>query len=131
MAHGRKPTGGLLQQLGSRHLYIPDQSLKQRQHMESRRSNTTHQVRDLENLIDALVIIEKSRILVNTTVEQITDHFVFRQMREGETALFAEESLRGRWGMVPNLQQEDSKLDMELFFNAVLEHPAEIEKVLK
>ena len=83
---------------------------------------STHQVRDLENLIDALVIIEKSRILVNTTVEQI---------REGETALFAEESLRGRWGMVPNLQQEDSKLDMELFFNAVLEHPAEIEKVLK
>ena len=92
---------------------------------------STHQVRDLENLIDALVIIEKSRILVNTTVEQITDHFVFRQLREGETALFAEESLRGRWGMVPNLQQEDSKLDMELFFNAVLEHPAEIEKVLK
>lgn len=43
MAHGRKPTGGLLQQLGSRHLYIPDQSLKQRQHMESRRSNTTLQ----------------------------------------------------------------------------------------
>ena len=92
---------------------------------------STHQVRDLENLIDALVIIEKSRILVNTTVEQITDHFVFRQLREGETALFAGESLRGRWGMVPNLQQEDSKLDMELFFNAVLEHPAEIEKVLK
>ena len=56
---------------------------------------------------------------------------MFRQLREGETALFAEESLRGRWGMVPNLQQEDSKLDMELFFNAVLEHPAEIEKVLK
>ncbi|MBQ7844092.1 MAG: hypothetical protein IJ340_12005, partial [Odoribacter sp.] len=87
---------------------------------------STHQVRDLENLIDALVIIEKSRILVNTTIEQITDHFVFRQLREGETALFAEESLRGRWGMVPNLQQEDSKLDMELFFNAVLEHPAEV-----
>lgn len=27
---------------------------------------STHQVRDLENLIDALVVIEKSRILVNT-----------------------------------------------------------------
>lgn len=92
---------------------------------------STHQVRDLENLIDALVVIEKSRILVNTTTEQITDHFVFRQLREDETALFAEESLKGRWGMVTNLEQEDSKLDMELFFNAVLEHPAEIEKVLK
>ena len=67
---------------------------------------STHQVRDLENLIDALVIIEKSRILVNTTVEQITDHFVFRQLREGETALFAEESLRGRWGMVPTYSRK-------------------------
>lgn len=92
---------------------------------------STHQVRDLENLIDALVIIDESRILVNTTTDQITDRLMFKSLRDEEEALFAEVSLKGRWGVVPNEKREDSKLDMELFFNAVLENPEKIRQIFK
>lgn len=92
---------------------------------------STHQVRDLENLIDALVIIDESRILVNTTTDQVTDRLMFKSLREEDEALFAEVSLKGRWGVVPNSKHEDSKLDMELFFNAVLENPEKIRQIFK
>lgn len=92
---------------------------------------STHQVRDLENLIDALVIIDESRILVNTTTDRITERLSFKSLQPGEEALFAEESLKGRWGVVPNERQEESKLDMELFFNAVLENPERIRQLFQ
>lgn len=90
---------------------------------------STHQVRDLENLIDAIVVIDDSQILVNTTIDRITEKLMFKSLREQEFALFAEESLKGRWGVVPNENGEESKLDMELFFNAVLEHPQKIKQM--
>ena len=90
---------------------------------------STHQVRDLENLIDAIVVIDESRILVNTTTDKITEKLMFRSLGEQEFALFAEESLKGRWGVVPNESGEESKLDMELFFNAVLENPQKVKQM--
>ena len=92
---------------------------------------STHQVKDLENLIDAVVIIDESRILMNATTDEITEQLAFRQLFPGEKALFAEESLRGRWGVVENTGREDSRLDMELFFNAVLNSPEEIKHIFK
>lgn len=76
---------------------------------------STHQVRDLDNLIDALVVVEESKILVNTMTDRITEKLVFKNLREDESALFAEESVKGRWGVVVNEGHEDSKLDIELF----------------
>lgn len=90
---------------------------------------STHQVKDLENLIDALVIVDESRILMNATTEEITERLVFRQLKENEPALFAEESLKGRWGVVPNTEGTISKLDMELLFNTVLKSPEQIKQI--
>lgn len=92
---------------------------------------STHQVRDLENLIDALVVLDESQILVNAWVERITERLVFRQVRSGEVPLYAEESLKGKWGVLLNLEQEESRLDMELFFNAVLQEPLRIKEILE
>lgn len=90
---------------------------------------STHQVRDLENLIDSIVVIDESRILVNTTTDRITEKLTFKSLGEQEFALFAEDSLKGRWGVVPNEHGEESKLDMELFFNAVLENPQKVKQM--
>lgn len=92
---------------------------------------STHQVRDLENLIDALVVIDESKILVNTTTDRITDRLLFKSLREDEAALFADVSLKGRWGVVLNEQHEDNKLDMEIFFNTVLKNPEKIRQILE
>ena len=84
---------------------------------------STHQVRDVENLIDSFVILHENKILLNVNSEEITDRLVFRQVKDGEDALFAEESLKGTFGVLPNLNKENSRLDVELFFNGVLSNP--------
>lgn len=92
---------------------------------------STHQVRDLESLIDAIVIIDESHILINATTDQITEKLLFKQVTAGDDVLFEEVSIRGRWGCVPNVGNQESRLDMELFFNAVLQNPDRIGQMLK
>ncbi len=91
---------------------------------------STHQVRDLDNLIDALVVMDDSQVWINTTTEQITKHLSFRQISGEEEVLYTEDSLKGRWGVVRNIEGEESKLDIELFFNAVLKNPQKITQIL-
>lgn len=92
---------------------------------------STHQVRDLESLIDAIVIIDESRILINTTTDEITEKLCFKQVAEGDEILFEEISIKGRWGCVSNAGRQESRLDMELFFNAVLNNPEQISQMFK
>lgn len=92
---------------------------------------STHQVRDLESLIDAIVIIDNSRILINTTTEELTDKVMFKPVEEGDDVLFEEVSLKGRWGCVVNENRQASRLDIELFFNAVLENNERMCEIFK
>lgn len=92
---------------------------------------STHQVRDLESLIDAIVIIDNSRILINTTTEELTDKVMFKPVEEGDDVLFEEVSLKGRWGCVVNESRQASRLDIELFFNAVLENKERMCEIFK
>lgn len=90
---------------------------------------STHQVRDLENLIDALIVMDNSRVYINATTGQIVERLSFRQVGQEEEVLYAEDSLRGKWGVVENTTGEESKLDMELFFNAVLKNPRKMTEI--
>lgn len=93
---------------------------------------STHQVRDLDNLIDNIVIIEDHKIVFQQDVEAVTDKLVFKTVNTGEEAaqaLYASSSLRGHNIVAENTAAEQSRLDMEMLFNAVLEHPERISKI--
>ena len=90
---------------------------------------STHQVRDLENLIDALIVMDNSRVYINATTGEIVERLSFRQVGQEEEVLYAEDSLRGKWGVVENMTGEESKLDIELFFNAVLKNPQKMMQI--
>lgn len=79
---------------------------------------STHQVRDLDRLIDSVVVLDGSEILLNATTDEITRRLQFVRLEENEPALYAEETIHGRWGVRPNEAGADSPLDMELLFNA-------------
>ena len=38
---------------------------------------STHQVRDLENIIDPIIILDKQDVLLNASIEEITDKLFF------------------------------------------------------
>lgn len=90
---------------------------------------STHQVRDLDNLIDAVVVMDNSRVLLQGTLDEITEKLTFRALEDDEKSLYEESSLKGRWGVVENTSGEFSKVDIELLFNAVISNKKEIERI--
>lgn len=82
---------------------------------------STHQVRDLDNLIDTVIMLDENKIALKASVDEVANKLCFKRMKEiDETVIYAEASLAGYNAITPNYHQEDSKLDMELLFNAVL-----------
>ena len=81
---------------------------------------STHQVRDLENLIDPIVILDKRDVLLNASVEQITEKLYFDY---GTTlhpeALYSEQTPGGFVQVLLNTSGEESKVNIEALFNAV------------
>jgi ABC-2 type transport system ATP-binding protein len=93
---------------------------------------STHQVRDLDNLIDNIVIIDDHRIIFRQDVEDVTNKLCFKtvsDITEAGNVLFASSSLRGHAVVTENVANEQSRLDMELLFNAVLDQPEKISKI--
>ena len=91
---------------------------------------STHQVRDLDSLIDNLVIMDNHEIALNETIETITDRLLFRvQDADSKNApvIYSENTLRGVFQVCENSNHEDSRLDIELLFNAVCANKKQIQ----
>ncbi|OUJ72473.1 ABC transporter ATP-binding protein [Hymenobacter crusticola] len=82
---------------------------------------STHQVRDLDNLIDTVVVLHQQRIVLNEDLEQLAEHLTFATVSPAHAheALYAEDSMRGQQAILPNLTGRPSKIDLELLFNAI------------
>ncbi len=82
---------------------------------------STHQVRDLDNLIDTVIMLDNQQIALNASVEYITEKLCFKKLNKLEDAvIYSESGLHGHLAVLPNFHQEETKLDLELLFNAVL-----------
>jgi len=93
---------------------------------------STHQVRDLDSLIDNLIIMDNHEIAMNETVETITNRLLFRLQdkdRDDTPAIYSEDTLRGVFQVCENVNREDSKLDIELLFNAVCTNKKRIQQI--
>jgi ABC-2 type transport system ATP-binding protein len=93
---------------------------------------STHQVRDLDNLIDSIVIIDGHRIIFREDVQTVTDKLSFKtvsRMEETTGVLFADSNLRGHTIITRNAGNEQSKIDMELLFNAILTNHKPIQEI--
>lgn len=82
---------------------------------------STHQVRDLDNLIDAILVLHNGRIILNKNLDEISERVSFRVLREEEAAgaLYYENTVKGLEGIVQNKNGWSSRVDMELLFNSV------------
>lgn len=93
---------------------------------------STHQVRDLDSLIDSIIIMDSHQIVFNELCENITEKLLFsygKEKSEGEEVLYSEENLRGFDQVSINNTGEESKLDIELLFNTVLKNRQHIREI--
>lgn len=81
---------------------------------------STHQVRDLENIIDPIIILDRQDVLLNASVEEITSKLYFDYGTQlHPESLYSEQLSGGFIQVYPNSTGEDSKINVEALFNAV------------
>lgn len=91
---------------------------------------STHQVRDLDNLIDQVIIIDDSDVLLKASITKINEKLCFKTVAElNENVLYSEESLKGKTVVVENIMDEDSKINMEHLFAAVIANPTRTKEI--
>ncbi len=84
---------------------------------------STHQVRDLEEIIDPIIILDKEDVLLNASLETITQKLYFDYGTQlHPEALYMEQTPSGAIQVYPNTTGEESKVDLEALFNTVHSH---------
>ena len=84
---------------------------------------STHQVRDIDSLLDHVLIMDGSKLLLNESVSSICEKLYFAEQginEPTEGALYVQPSVHGNSVILPNEYGEDSKMNLEVLFNAML-----------
>ena len=84
---------------------------------------STHQVRDIDSLLDHVLIMDGSKLLLNESVSTICEKLYFAEQGMNEPtegALYVQPSVQGNSVILPNEYGEDSKMNLEVLFNAML-----------
>lgn len=87
---------------------------------------STHQVRDIDQLLDHIILINDNEILLNHDTNEITDKFIFKTTDNPQvisTALFSQFSMQGSSVILANNDGTDSELNLETLFNLSIENP--------
>ena len=84
---------------------------------------STHQVRDIDSLLDHVLIMDGSELLLNESVATICEKLYFAEQGMNEPtdgALYVQPSVQGNSVILPNESYEESKMNLEVLFNAML-----------
>ncbi|ASB48979.1 ABC transporter ATP-binding protein [Alkalitalea saponilacus] len=82
---------------------------------------STHQVRDIENLIDKIVVIDNGKIIFNREIYQISERYAFSTVSSisDKNPLYTEVGPAGHRVILP-LNGSSTPVDIELLFNAIV-----------
>jgi len=83
----------------------------------------THQVRDLGNLMDRVIIEHQGKIILNETTERITEKLVFGLKSndiQPEDLIHINENMASNESVSINRGNQSSQVDLELLFNAAI-----------
>lgn len=91
---------------------------------------STHQVKDVENLIDPIVILSNNAVLLDASVQRIQERLFFEYGGEKrQDSLYSEMQPGGYLNVIPNSTGEESQLNIEALFNAVLRNKKTIREL--
>ncbi|WP_273165323.1 ATP-binding cassette domain-containing protein [Bacteroides fluxus] len=90
---------------------------------------STHQVRDIDKVLDHVLIMDNSHVLLDQSITSICDKLLFVESDDRElvkTALYTLPSVQGNLLLLPNTENEESEINLELLFGATLAMPDKI-----
>jgi len=91
---------------------------------------STHQVKDIEGIIDTVVVLENGKIIFNQALEKISDKLCFKTLKniDDENVLYAEKGITGYAAVVRNTGEEASHINTELLFNSIIAKDSKVVK---
>lgn len=85
---------------------------------------STHQVHDVESLLDHIIIMNQSQLLLDASVSDICEKYTFKYRNPQEmddTVLYAEPTLQGNAAICKRQEgKQETQMNLELLFNAVI-----------
>ncbi|WP_106792644.1 ATP-binding cassette domain-containing protein [Aquimarina sp. Aq78] len=92
---------------------------------------STHQVRDLHSLINHVVILDQSKVAFDQPLSNVSEHLWFGKPRRDtkESIIYSETSFGGK-AMLFREDRDETEVDLELLFNAVLSESNRINNAL-
>ena len=84
---------------------------------------STHQVKDIETILDTVVILDQGKIIFNNTMENIASQLQFKHITSlngVEEVIYSEKSPGGYRVVVETLDEEETEIDLELLFKDVI-----------
>ena len=85
---------------------------------------STHQVHDVESLLDHIIIMNQSQLLLDASVSDICEKYIFEYRNPQEmddTMLYAEPTLQGNAAICKRQEgEQETQMNLELLFNAVI-----------
>ncbi len=94
---------------------------------------STHQVRDIDNLLDHIVMLNENKLICSSSINDITSHLAFLSLRDNQAVdgiLFSQATLEGNQVILENDGSMDTRLDLELLFQFALEDGVKLNNIL-
>lgn len=86
---------------------------------------STHQVKDVETIIDRIVILEEGKIVFEKDIVNISEKLQFKKLTSVSSVphlIYQEKCPEGYNVILPVADNEETNIDIELLFNAITNH---------
>lgn len=87
---------------------------------------STHQVRDIDNLLDHIVMVDTHKLICSVPMSVISERLSFKTTSDPDMiakALFAQSTVAGTNVIMPNDGSDDTRVDLEMLFQLALDKP--------
>lgn len=95
---------------------------------------STHQVRDMANLIDPIIVLDAGQIIFQQDLKTISQHLHFEfqpVLRPPTNALYAERVAGGHIIVEQNFSNSETEIDLEVLFNTILNQRGKLEAIFQ
>lgn len=93
---------------------------------------STHQVHDVENLIDSILILDEGKIIFKQSLFAIAKHLAFTLQKiepDMDACIYSEKQLGGYLTVTINNSDQEGSVDLEVLFNAILANKIKMQNI--
>ncbi|MEP3386641.1 MAG: ABC transporter ATP-binding protein [Reichenbachiella sp.] len=95
---------------------------------------STHQARDMENLIDPIIILDEGQIVFFEDYEQISKKLTVSKVKTlppTDQVVYSESNFSGYTVVEENRSDMESNMNLEILFNAVVNNTKKVQEIFK